>query len=73
MTFAEQMFLLAVITVVETSLLIARMISIGAGVLFAVLPVVLVAVGAAWGAIADGRAERKRLPQARVVAMRRAS
>jgi len=71
MTFAEQMVLLAVITVVETSLLIARMFSIGAGVLVAVLPVVLVSVAALGSAVQHARAERDRIPQARV--MRRAS
>ena len=71
MTFAEQMFLLAVITVVETSLLIARMFSIGAGVLFAVLPLMLVGGAALWSAAQDARARRVRIPQARV--MRRAS
>jgi hypothetical protein len=73
MTLLEVIYLLVLITIINVGMLVARLWSVDIGLVIAAAPFALMAVLATVCTVVERMAERVRVPQARVVAMRRAS
>ena len=73
MTLIEQLAVIALIAVVETSLLVGRLWCFESGLVLALLPFALIGGVVASAAAKDRKATHERIPPARIVAMRRAS
>ena len=73
MTLHEMLYLFVLITVINVGMLVARLWSVDLGLVIAAAPFVLIGLLAAVCTAIERLTARTRLPQARVVAMRRAS
>ena len=65
--------MIAMLAVIETSLLVGRLWCFESGLVLGLLPFAFIGAAVAVAAAKDRRAMRERIPTARVVAMRRAS
>jgi uncharacterized membrane protein len=73
MTLLEIMIVLALIAIVGVAMIVARLWSVDVGLVVAITPFALMGVGSATQCYLERRELRTRIPQARLVATRRAS